>query len=60
MVQQQVTPPLCLPTSCTSYVLGFSEHDRYHAMYVKEVKRLFDTYKGRVVDYKDKELLVDM
>eukprot|EP00904_Undaria_pinnatifida_P008005 jgi/Undpi1/4334/HiC_scaffold_17.g07700.m1 len=33
--------------------------DKYHAIYVKEVKRLFDTYKGRLPDYKDKELFIE-
>ncbi|CAM9430838.1 unnamed protein product [Scytosiphon promiscuus] len=33
--------------------------DKYHAVYVKEVKRLFDTYKVRLPDYKDKELIIE-
>lgn len=32
---------------------------RWHAVYMKEVKRLFDTYKKHVPDYKDKELIIE-
>lgn len=32
---------------------------RYHAVYVKEVKRLFDTYKVRHPDYKNKEIIIE-
>ena len=28
-------------------------------MYVKEVKRLFDTYKLRHPDYKDKQIIIE-
>lgn len=33
--------------------------DRYHELYLKEVKRLFDTYKGRVPNYAKKELIIE-
>lgn len=32
---------------------------RYHAVYVKEVIRLFDTYKLRHPDYKDKQIIIE-
>ncbi|CAB1107369.1 unnamed protein product [Ectocarpus sp. CCAP 1310/34] len=33
--------------------------DKYHAVYVKEVKRIFDTYKTRLPDYKDKKIIIE-
>lgn len=32
--------------------------DRRHAKYCEEVKRLFDTYKERVTDYKHKQVVI--
>ncbi|CAN0389261.1 unnamed protein product, partial [Discosporangium mesarthrocarpum] len=33
--------------------------NRYHTKYVEEVKRIFETYKGRIPDYAHKELVLD-
>lgn len=65
---KRLLPLCCDPTLYPTYfarviravfLVTFSCCVRYHAVYVKEVKRIFDTYKTRLPDYKDKKIIIE-